>query len=1360
MLKTLKNNYKEGGSIGNKGKRFISILLVFMFVFSLLPSNLAFAEENDGSELLKVLAEYKEYNVTVENGLLLYPNQEVDLGGLLKTSGENTDNVKWKVSKDNVIDLSVNGKVIAKSDGDVVVSAEINNNVYLFEIYVQNPETRQISRVLGYSSLGTTTSSYRVYIDPGHGGEDSGAVNWSKNLQEKDINLKMGLDLKSKLESQGFEVKMSRYDDRFVALRSRVDDANQWNADVFVSIHQNSASSTNAYGIETWSSPDTSRDNKNYATVVQSNLIKSTGAYDRGVFGWGYDEGNLVVTKYTTMPAALVETGFISNPSEAENMKNPAYIDKVTTGIKNGINGFLGFDPNNPSDITPKLTLESPKNNAEIINSDLVVTGTVTNARTIKYVRFYFDGAYWSDVPIINGRFTYTLPKSRAGYGLHKVRTEITNPDGQIQRIEANIQMKATASTTLINLNSPKDNESIIDSDIVFEGTVINQANNQYVKVYLDGTKHSTADIVNGSFKYVLPKENVGYGDHKVMGEVDQPDGTVQRVEKAITLIPPPVLTLATPKDNEEILDKDIVVTGTVSNPGDNKYVRFYFDNAYWSDVPIVNGNFTYTLPKTRAGNGIHKIRTEITLPNGTAQKIERTVTLKTPTPELVLATPKDNEEILDKDIVVTGTVTNPGNTKYVRFYFNNSYWSDLPIVNGNFSYTLPKTRAGNGIHKIRTEITLPNGTIQRIERTVTLKSPTPMLTLNTPKDNEEILDKDIVVTGTVSNPGNTKYVRFYFNNSYWSDLPIVNGNFSYTLPKTRAGNGIHKIRTEITLPNGTIQRIERTVTLKIPVPVITISSLSNNENIIEKDIVIQGRVDNPGSNNYVRFYFNNIYWSDIPIVNGTFSYTLPKSRAGYGTHSIRTEVNSPNGGAVKNEIVVNLKPPTPVLNLVSPQSNETVIERNIEISGTVSNPGSNKYVRLYVNDSYWSDVLIVDGSFKYSLNKNSIPYGINKIRTEINLLDGQVQKIERIVNLKEIKPEVTIESPSANVTVRDSRLTITGYAINKSVVQEVKFYLDGSYYGGTVALLPRSDLNNTYQGYNAATISGYMYSINTSKVSTGTHTITVEAIGYNGSKVSKTISFNMFGVITYRSMPNKFSFYVDEEYYYGKNKVDNTSISASREQIEYCLNPNNYINDANGKYMFLKLTYFDGVSANDLNKVLEGKGVLQGKGSVFLEAGRTYNVNPIYLVAHSLLETGNGGSRLANGINVTSVDGSDVTPKTVYNVFGIGAYDADANRYGSERAYKEGWTTVDKAIVGGAQFISQTYIRSQVYKQDTLYKMKWDLGFLERNDGSTSPWHQYATDIYWPYKQTFKIKEIIDQMQSPVLQFEVPNFN
>ncbi|WP_147525012.1 SH3 domain-containing protein, partial [Anaerosalibacter massiliensis] len=188
--------------------------------------------------------------------------------------------------------------------------------------------------------------------------------------------------------------------------------------------------------------------------------------------------------------------------------------------------------------------------------------------------------------------------------------------------------------------------------------------------------------------------------------------------------------------------------------------------------------------------------------------------------------------------------------------------------------------------------------------------------------------------------------------------------------------------------------------------------------------------------------------------------------------------------------------------------------------------------------------------------------------------------------------------------------------------------------------------------------------------------------------------------------------------------------------------------------YQFLVLSGPSGVSADDLNNALRGKGILAGKGQAFIEAGKQHNVNELYLLSHAFLETGNGTSKLATGILVDKVDGKAVTPRVVYNMFGIGAADKDPLRLGAEYAYKEGWFTPEAAIIGGAKFISKSYINNPNYQQDTLYKMRWN----PISPGS----HQYATDIGWAVKQTRNIDimvEIYAQSSSANLKFDIPKY-
>lgn len=202
-------------------------------------------------------------------------------------------------------------------------------------------------------------------------------------------------------------------------------------------------------------------------------------------------------------------------------------------------------------------------------------------------------------------------------------------------------------------------------------------------------------------------------------------------------------------------------------------------------------------------------------------------------------------------------------------------------------------------------------------------------------------------------------------------------------------------------------------------------------------------------------------------------------------------------------------------------------------------------------------------------------------------------------------------------------------------------------------------------------------------------------------------------------------------------------SLYATEAETAEYMNPNSYYTDAY-KYQFLDLSKSNNVSAEVLDEFLKGKGVLEGMGSVFVEAGKAYNVSEVYLVAHACLETGNGTSQLARGVEVNGT--------TVYNMFGIGAYDSGAVYNGSQKAYKEGWTSVESAIMGGAEWISRFYINSADGRQNTLYKMRWN----PENPGE----HEYASDIGWAVKQAISIEKIFSQFANATLSFDVPVYS
>jgi len=200
----------------------------------------------------------------------------------------------------------------------------------------QNPNM-PIASPTNPPNLGTGNLNSRqlVMIDAGHGGADVGATR--NGNHEKDITLAMSLQLGRFLQQMGYAVAYTRTEDIEIDLEPRVAMADNANASVFVSIHVNSldASSSEVNGVETYHAPGSSL-GSSFANLVQQQIIASTGANDRGVRSARF----YVVTK-TSMPAILVETGFITSPSESSKLLNPIYQGKMAEAIAIGVDQFL-----------------------------------------------------------------------------------------------------------------------------------------------------------------------------------------------------------------------------------------------------------------------------------------------------------------------------------------------------------------------------------------------------------------------------------------------------------------------------------------------------------------------------------------------------------------------------------------------------------------------------------------------------------------------------------------------------------------------------------------------------------------------------------------------------------------------------------------------------------------------------------------------------------------------------------------------------------------------------------------------------------------------------------------------------------
>lgn len=176
----------------------------------------------------------------------------------------------------------------------------------------------------------------KIGIDPGHGGFDPGAVG-STRLYEKDVTLAISLELDRLLRQAGLEPVLTRTDDRTVEPITRSALLNNTKCDLAISVHINSAARREADYISTFIQGTGGRAEQ-LAKKVQAELVQATGWPDGGI-----RIKNLHMTRETKMPAILVECGFISNPEQEKQLRQPEMQKKLARSIADGILDYLGM---------------------------------------------------------------------------------------------------------------------------------------------------------------------------------------------------------------------------------------------------------------------------------------------------------------------------------------------------------------------------------------------------------------------------------------------------------------------------------------------------------------------------------------------------------------------------------------------------------------------------------------------------------------------------------------------------------------------------------------------------------------------------------------------------------------------------------------------------------------------------------------------------------------------------------------------------------------------------------------------------------------------------------------------------------
>lgn len=240
----------------------------------------------------------------------------------------------WKSKLDSALTYAIKNKRITDKEANIIKSKlDIKNPV------IEDNKDTSTKKLKGF----------KIVIDPGHGKPDSGAVGYSKKIYEMNVVLSVAKKLDSILKANGADVKLTRdieyqqYSNKSKDLQYRCDVSNNFNANVFLSIHCNSSSDSNSNGFEAYTSPGQTKADKLCDIIYKlwekafpdMRMRKGNLKYTVG------KESNLYVLKHTKAPAVLVELGFINNKNEEQMLNSEDFQNKAAKVLEEAIIEFL-----------------------------------------------------------------------------------------------------------------------------------------------------------------------------------------------------------------------------------------------------------------------------------------------------------------------------------------------------------------------------------------------------------------------------------------------------------------------------------------------------------------------------------------------------------------------------------------------------------------------------------------------------------------------------------------------------------------------------------------------------------------------------------------------------------------------------------------------------------------------------------------------------------------------------------------------------------------------------------------------------------------------------------------------------------
>jgi beta-N-acetylglucosaminidase len=938
-----------------------------------------------------------------------------------------------------------------------------------------------------------------------------------------------------------------------------------------------------------------------------------------------------------------------------------------------------------------------------------------------------------------------------------------------------------------------------------------------------------------------------------------------------------PITYINEPTNNQKLPYQDVLVRGWALNATGIKEVQVSVNGDYAGNAELgfsrpdidrkypgypggAQSGFMYTIDANTLKSGFNTITVNAIGNDGTVRSRNANIEIVKPQPITYINEPTNNQKLPYQDVLVRGWALNATGIKEVQVSVNGDYAGNAELgfsrpdidrkypgypggAQSGFMYTIDANTLKSGFNTITVNAFGNDGTVRSRNANIEIVKPQPITYINEPTNNQKLPYQDVLVRGWALNATGIKEVQVSVNGDYAGNAELgfsrpdidrkypgypggAQSGFMYTIDANTLKSGFNTITVNAIGNDGTVRSRNANIEIVKPQPITYINEPTNNQKLPYQDVLVRGWALNATGIKEVQVSVNGDYTGNAELgfsrpdidrkypgypggAQSGFMYTIDANTLKSGFNTITVNAFGNDGTVRSRNANIEIVKPQPITYINEPTDNQKLPYQDVLVRGWALNATGIKEVQVSVNGDYAGNAELgfsrpdidrkypgypggAQSGFMYTIDANTLKSGFNTITVNAIGNDGTVQDRQVRVYV----PEVLYKNTYYNFTLsnivdiqmnNNPQTDLYGGGWKTAKREDVERYANPQNY---LHFTPLNDIGNaktlqiTASSLNVRSGPGTTYNVLTSvsrsqiyaiqEKSNGWYKITTDIatgwvygdyvvlIGNKQPMPEKTDTIQITAsCLRVRSTPVDGEtldlVYSGEIYEYqsispeGWYKITTRNGYTGWVSNDYAVQVSSIPNEM---YQFLILSGSTGISSNELDKELNGKGILDGMGQVFWNAAKDNNINEIYLLSHALLETGNGASDLAKGVLVSVVDGKAVTPMVVYNMFGIGARDEDPIRLGSEYAYKQGWFTPEAAIIGGTKWIAESYINNPSYRQDTLYKMRWNPAFPGE--------HQYATDIGWAIKQTRNTDLMLEiyQRNNVPLRFDIPIYN